>query len=213
MAAADYLLAPLTGSFDFVVGNPPYIRQELIPDVLLAEYRERYSTIYDRADIYIPFIERSLRLLPAGGNLGFICADRWMKNRYGGPLRSLVAKDFRLKIYVDMVDTPAFHSEVSAYPAITVITREPHGPTRVARRPEISKSALSSLATALCAAECPADNAAVREIACVTIESQPWLWDRRTGRRRPPLGAGLSVLEQAAAKSVLGSPPEPTRHS
>ena len=36
---------------------------------------------------------RSLGLLATGGQLSFICADRWMKNRYGGPLRAMVAKD------------------------------------------------------------------------------------------------------------------------
>jgi hypothetical protein len=126
----DFLLIPVDGQFDFVVGNPPYVRQELIPSPLLAAYRARYRTIYDRADLYIPFIERSLSLLSVRGCLGFICADRWMKNRYGGPLRSLVAKKFHLKIYVDMVDTPAFHSDVIAYPAITIISREPSGATR-----------------------------------------------------------------------------------
>ena len=42
---ADFLLADIPESFDFVVGNPPYVRQELIPAVLLSEYRARYSTI------------------------------------------------------------------------------------------------------------------------------------------------------------------------
>ena len=118
LSLGDFLLAPLDGPFDFVVGNPPYVRQESIPAPLLAEYRSRYQTMYDRADIYIPFIERSLSLLGKSGSLAFICADRWMKNRYGGPLRSLVAEQFHLKIYIDMMDTPAFHSDVIAYPAI-----------------------------------------------------------------------------------------------
>src|SRR5260370_613712 len=83
----DFILAPLPQAFTYVIGTPPYVRQELIPDVLMAEYRRLYKTIYDRADLYIPFIERSLSLLSKGGTLGFICADRWMKNRYGGPLR------------------------------------------------------------------------------------------------------------------------------
>ena len=73
-----------------------------------------------------------------------------MKNRYGGPLRNLVAKNFHLKIYVDMVDTPAFHSEVIAYPAITVITREAPGATRIAWRPSIDHATLNSLAKSLC---------------------------------------------------------------
>ena len=172
----DFLLAPLEGSFDFVVGNPPYVRQELIPEPLLAEYRDRYCTIYDRADLYIPFIERSLTLLTEGGCLGFICANRWMKNRYGGPLRRLVAERFHLKIHVDMVDTPAFHSDVIAYPAITIIGREPPGPTRIAHRPAIERATLTSLTATLQAIALPKKKGGpVRELARVTNGSEPWL--------------------------------------
>lgn len=171
----DFLLAPLDGQFDFVVGNPPYVRQELIPAPLLAEYRTRYPTMYDRADIYIPFIERSLSVLAQGGTLGFICADRWMKNRYGGPLRSLVAEQFHLKIYVDMVDTPAFHSAVIAYPAITIISRETPGATRLAHRPDIDRGALAIVAEALRARALPKEAGPVRELARVTNGSEPWL--------------------------------------
>lgn len=171
----DFLLAPFAGHFDFVVGNPPYVRQELIPAPLLAEYRRRYQTIYDRADLYIPFIERSLLLLADGGSLGFICADRWMKNRYGGPLRSLVAEQFHLKVYVDMVDTPAFQSNVSAYPAITIITREKPGITRIAYRPNIDKAMLSSLARELLASGLLKEEGQVRELANITNGAEPWL--------------------------------------
>lgn len=120
----DFLLTTVQGGFDFVVGNPPCVRQALIPPALLREYRQRYVTLFDRADLYIPFIERSLQLLGPAGRLGFICADRWMKNRYGGPLRAMVAEGFHLSVCVDMVDSPAFDSEVVAHPAITVITKE-----------------------------------------------------------------------------------------
>ncbi len=171
----DFLLSPLEGEFDFVVGNPPYVRQEQIPAPLLAAYRRRYQTMYDRADIYIPFIERSLLALAKGGCLGFICADRWMKNRYGGPLRSLVADRFNMKIYVDMVDTPAFHSDVSAYPAITIISRETPGATRIAHRPAIDRATLALLSAALRARNLPKEVGPVRELARVTHGSEPWL--------------------------------------
>lgn len=175
LGQGDFLLEPIEGQFDFVVGNPPYVRQELIPAPLLAEYRGRYHTMYDRADIYIPFIERSLSVLAKGGRLGFICADRWMKNRYGGPLRSLVADQFHLKIFVDMVDTPAFHSDVIAYPAITIISRETPGATRIAHRPAIDRAALTTLADALRARNLPQNAGSVRELARVTNGSEPWL--------------------------------------
>jgi hypothetical protein len=201
----DFLLAPLEGTFDFVVGNPPYVRQELIADALLAEYRRRYRTLYDRADIYIPFIERSLLSLNQGGKLGFICADRWMKNRYGGPLRQLVAEHFRLKVYVDMVDTPAFHSEVMAYPAITVISREKPGATRVARRPKIDSEALATLANSLIAKRLDPSACNVRELMAVTDANEPWVLessDQLELVRR--LEATFPTLEQAGCKVGIG---------
>jgi hypothetical protein len=173
----DFLLADLPAGFDTVVGNPPYVRQELIPDVLMAEYRARYATIYDRADLYVPFIERSLTLLKQGGVLGFICADRWMKNRYGARLRGLVANGFHLRAYIDMTDTPAFHTDVIAYPAITVIAREKGGTTRVAHRPEIESTALASLARTFVAAKLPEAQSSVRELACVAAGEEPWILD------------------------------------
>ena len=171
----DFLLADIGGPFDVVVGNPPYVRQELIPDVLLAEYRARYSTVYDRADIYIPFIERSLLSLKRGGQLGFICADRWMKNKYGGPLRRLVADRFHLKIYVDMVNTQAFHADVSAYPAITVIANESGGVTRVARQPSLEPASLKALANALLSDTTKPPHAEIRALEAVTAGAEPWI--------------------------------------
>lgn len=202
---ADFLLADLDDEFDVIVGNPPYVRQELIPDVLMAEYRQRYRTIYDRADIYVPFIERSLTVLSKGGSLGFICADRWMKNRYGGPLRGMVAANFHLRIYVDMVDTPAFHSDVIAYPAITIITREEPGPTRIARRPSIDKDSLSALADSLLEQTLGAPENGVREMHGVTSGTEPWIMessDQLALVRK--LELGFPTLEEAGCKVGIG---------
>ena len=201
----DFLLIQMDGQFDFAVGNPPYVRQELIPAPLLVEYRARYRTIYDRADLYIPFIERSLSSLSMKGCLGFICADRWMKNRYGGPLRSLVAKKFHLKIYVDMVDTPAFHSDVVAYPAITIISREPPGATRIAHRPAIDQASLVTLADTLRATVLPKNAVSVRELVRVPNGTEPWLLgslDQMALIRR--LEQRFPSLEEAGCKVGIG---------
>lgn len=170
----DFLLVPFDGQFTHVVGNPPYLRQEMIPDALMAEYRRRFRTIYDRADIYVPFIERSLSLLSPGGKLGFICADRWMKNRYGGPLRRMVADHFHVKFYVDMVDTAAFHSDVIAYPGIIVIGRDKPGVTRVAFRPKIDAGELHMLAKAMTAPKL-GSGSGVRQVASVAQGAEPWM--------------------------------------
>jgi len=145
----DFLIETFEADFDFVAGNPPYVRQELIPAPLLADYKARYSTLYDRADLYIPFIERSLSLLNKTGSLGFICSDRWMKNRYGGPLRSFISNEFHLAVYVDMVGTEAFTKEVSAYPAITIFNRGSDKATATVHRPPISHTAFAEITSAI----------------------------------------------------------------
>ncbi|OHC75992.1 MAG: modification methylase PaeR7I [Rhodospirillales bacterium RIFCSPLOWO2_12_FULL_58_28] len=200
----DFLLTSLPGDFDYVAGNPPYIRQELIPDALMAEYRRRFRTIYDRADIYVPFIEKSLSLLRERGTLGFICADRWMKNRYGGPLRRLVAEKYHLKFFIDMVDTPAFHSDVIAYPAITIIANEPPGPTRLAHRPEINEKALSSLAETMLNGSGTL-NGTVEVIEQVSAGKEPWIlesFDRLAVVRR--LEREFPTLKEAGCKVGIG---------
>jgi len=107
--------------FDFVVGNPPYVRQELIQDELIKKYRKRYTTIYDRADLYVPFIQHSLELLSEQGTLGIICSDRFTKNRYGKKLRKFITDNYQVRYIVDLHKTSPFENEVTAYPAIYVI--------------------------------------------------------------------------------------------
>lgn len=200
----DFLLSELGGHFTHAIGNPPYVRQEIIPNELLAEYRSRYSTIYDRADLYVPFIEKCLLHLSLGGALAFICADRWMKNKYGGPLRKLVAENFHLACYVDMVDTPAFHSEVSAYPAITLIKREKPGVTRIACTPNIEKAALAKLAQEL-KTGVAANEKEIIEIEGVAHSSEPWIlksFPQLAVIRR--LEAHFPAIEEAGCKVGIG---------
>lgn len=201
----DFLLADLPGEFNVVIGNPPYVRQELIPDVLLAEYRDRYTTLYDRADLYIPFIERSLLALAEKGCLGFICADRWMKNRYGGPLRKLVSEHFHLKVYVDMVGTPAFHSDVIAYPAITVLAREHGSATRVACKPPIEAKALQVLARELVSGKVPGKKSGVQIVDHVAIGAEPWILDSADELAViRKIEAAFPLLEDAGCKVGIG---------
>ena len=131
---ADYLLIELDLGFecDFVVGNPPYIRIEDLDTEVSNAYRKRWTTMTGRADIYVGFIERSLSMLSEGGQVGFICADRWMRNQYGASLRAMVATDYAVDAVWVMHDVDAFETQVSAYPAITVLRRGEQGPAVVA---------------------------------------------------------------------------------
>jgi hypothetical protein len=200
----DFLLVGLPHTFTHALGNPPYVRQESIPDALIAAYRARYSTIYDRADLYIPFIERCLASLEKGGALCLICSDRWMKNKYGGPLREMVAHGFHLAAYVDMVETDAFLSNVIAYPAITLICRGKAGATRIAHRPAVDSGTLSRLSDAMRAGAVP-NGTGVVEVLGITKNREPWIlqsFDQLAVVRR--LEREFPAIEDTGCKIGIG---------
>ena len=198
----DFLSLPLDQTFSHIVGNPPYIRLENLPKDLLKAYRARWRSLFDRADLYVAFIEKSLGLLRNDGRLGFICADRWMKNRYGGPLRAIVAREFHLESYVDFTGCPAFFDEVDAYPAVTVFRKGKGDTTRVAFRPTISKETLVPLAKALTSST---KHPQVNLISGVCRSDQPWSFNENGGMdivRK--LEAAFPAIEDVDCKVGIG---------
>lgn len=134
----DYLLDVHgdDGRADVVVGNPPYVRLEDVPTETQRRYRSRWASMGGRADVYVGFIEKGLRALAPHGRLAFICADRWMRNQYGAALRKLITSNYSVNAVWTMHDVDAFESFVSAYPAITVLSRQEQGSAVVAETTE-----------------------------------------------------------------------------
>ncbi len=130
---SDFLLAAHRYSHtDFVIGNPPYVRLEAVSEERSAAYRRVCSTMGGRSDIYVGFFEVGLKSLKAEGTLGFICADRWMRNQYGQRLRAWVAENFSVEATIEMHDVDAFDREVSAYPSVVVVRHRQQRPALVA---------------------------------------------------------------------------------
>jgi len=88
----------ITGGFDIVVANPPYVRMELIkPQKPIL--RKRFPHVHaERADLYVYFYARAHELLRPGGVAAFISSNKWLRAGYGELLRQhlLDAQAFRL---------------------------------------------------------------------------------------------------------------------
>lgn len=144
----DFLLEPPTpGSADFVIGNPPYIRLEAVPSDRSDAYRRMCATMGGRADVYVGFYEHGLVALRPGGRLGFICADRWMRNAYGSKLRSMISEGWAVRTVISMTGVAAFEEEVDAYPAITILERseQSDGPLVVEGMPDFGPKDVGAL--------------------------------------------------------------------
>ncbi|MDE6109589.1 MAG: Eco57I restriction-modification methylase domain-containing protein [Muribaculaceae bacterium] len=119
----DFLFSNWTEKFDFIIGNPPYIRYENIPEEARAIYKARFSTFHYRCDLYVLFYEHSLSNLADSGRHCFICSNRWLKNEYGKKLRALITMSYKLEYIVDIEGLEAFKESVLAYPSITLISQ------------------------------------------------------------------------------------------
>lgn len=104
------------GGFDVVLGNPPYVRMELIKP-MKPWLEKRYEVVSDRADLYAFFFERGVKLLKPGGRLGFISSSTFFKTGSGAPLRDFLRTKATLETVVDFGDHQIFEG-VTTYPAI-----------------------------------------------------------------------------------------------
>ena len=108
------------GGFDVIIGNPPYIRHERF--ARYKPYLETYQSYDGSADLYAYFVERSIGLLKPGGILSFIISNKWLKSRYGLPLRRFLAERTIVEQIVDFGHAPIFE-DADVFPCIVAIRK------------------------------------------------------------------------------------------
>jgi hypothetical protein len=142
-AFPEVLADPATGGFDIVLGNPPYVKlQNLMkvdPPVVAYLQAERGEDTYRSArtgnfDLYLPFIEKGLRLLSPGGRMAYIAPSLWVVNAYGRGLRGLIRERGQLDRWVDFKAHQIF-DEAITYTSLQLFTRAPNACVRMALAP------------------------------------------------------------------------------
>jgi adenine-specific DNA-methyltransferase len=75
-----------TDGFDVVIGNPPYVRADSGHDHLALRQQiirsGHYETLWEKWDLFIPFMERSYKLLRPGGVTSLIVSDAYCHSKY-----------------------------------------------------------------------------------------------------------------------------------
>lgn len=102
--------------FDVVIGNPPYVRQEVLGPAFKTYAQKKFDTYAGTADLYVYFIEKSLSVLKAKGLYSIIVANKWLRANYGDALRNYLKKK-RIHELIDFGDLPVFQN-ATTYPLI-----------------------------------------------------------------------------------------------
>ena len=113
------------GGFDCVIGNPPYIKlqhfrraQDDTAAYLVEAKNPDGSPVYASTqsgnfDMYLPFIEKGIRILKPEGRMGYIAPNVWMVNEYGKPLRQLIRRTRSLDRWLDFKSHQIFDEAIT----------------------------------------------------------------------------------------------------
>ena len=96
------------GGFDIVIGNPPYVRIQNLDSKEIKHFNDTFKSAFKNYDIYLLFVEKSLKLLRKNGNLGFIIPSKFINADYGMGLRNLIAETKTMHKFVDFKDIQIF---------------------------------------------------------------------------------------------------------
>jgi type II restriction/modification system DNA methylase subunit YeeA len=120
----------LKGKFDFVVGNPPWVNWENLPD----SYRSISKDLWDRygllmvrktggfkRDLAMLFLARCYDMyLKEGGVLGFLVPFTLFKTQAGAGFRRYLARRTRIRVVHDLVTLYPFEGAVNRTAAVVV---------------------------------------------------------------------------------------------
>lgn len=107
--------------FDYVVGNPPYIRIHNIPD----EYRtvvKNFKFVDGMIDLYIVFYEIAIDMLNERGKLGFISPNSFMKNTSQKSFRNYLVDNKYLSAIYDFKTSKLFQN-ADTYTCICILNK------------------------------------------------------------------------------------------
>jgi hypothetical protein len=124
---SNLLSADPKGGFDAVIGNPPYVRQELLGDELKRALKADYAAFDGVADLYVYFYEQGLRLLRPGGRLSYVVTNKWLKAGYAEALRDLFANKAQVEFVADFGHAKHFFPDADVFPSVIVLRKPIQG--------------------------------------------------------------------------------------
>jgi methylase of polypeptide subunit release factors len=124
------------GGYDLIVGNPPYIRSQL----LNASYARTLKKLYPQFtagnfDLVVLFLAHTLNALAPGGIGALIVSNKFIVSRYGKEICKHLSSSSRILEIMDFGDGQVFPDKTTYTCAITFAKLPPTSPTFLIKFP------------------------------------------------------------------------------
>lgn len=100
--------------FDSCIGNPPYIRQELIEHkkrwIDLAKSEYDLKKINQQSDLYVYYLMHTAAFLKEGGRLGYVISSSWLDVSFGGGFQKFLLNHFKIIAIIDNQKVRSFET-------------------------------------------------------------------------------------------------------
>ena len=138
------------GGFDWVIGNPPWVRLSELPAADRRALKQRYRLLRaprptaplsllgettsrsqnltafgSQPDLSVAFVERSLELCRPGGLVALLLPAKLLRSEYGAPLRAVLATAHLPLRIEDLSEDGQRHFGADTFPAILIARRGP----------------------------------------------------------------------------------------
>ncbi|HEV2832331.1 MAG TPA: N-6 DNA methylase [Hanamia sp.] len=114
---------------DACVGNPPFIRHELIDDktewIQLIKKEYSISYVNGQSDLYIYFLIHAASFLKEGARLGWVISASWLDVQFGGGLQRFLLEHFKIIAIIDYQAKRSFET-ASVNTILLVIEKSEH---------------------------------------------------------------------------------------
>jgi len=107
------------GGFDLNLGNPPWVRQELLKasKQLLQTFKSFAST----ADSSVYFLELNVLTCRPRGRVALVTPNKWFRATYAEALRSFLRERCRIDLLVDFGHSKDLFPDADTFPAAVVL--------------------------------------------------------------------------------------------
>ena len=107
-------------TFDYIVGNPPYIRINNLDLVTRDFIKEKFCYSEGTIDIYLTFFEMAFYMLKTDGKIGYITPNSYLHNSSYNKFRDFLKQKRGIHTLIDFKANKIFKG-YSTYTAITII--------------------------------------------------------------------------------------------
>jgi len=111
------------GTFDFVIGNPPYVDYREINGTTWIKNNYYSAKVKEKFNLLVIFLEKGLKLLKDDGKLGYIVSSQFLSADFGYNIRDFILKNCEIEQILDVSEIKLF-KKAATYPVIIILKKK-----------------------------------------------------------------------------------------